>query len=359
MKKNAFIRKWIFPVALSLLLTGCGGSQESQLQKPETVLPASTAAVTETEASTTESVPEGTLFLTVAEIRFSLVGESENIYAGTVDPQFITWKSDDESLIKAEDGVLTAVGVGSARVTASCRGQEVSCQATCLAATPEELSALGAAVLRSPKRIAPQVGDQVLSFYENAAMVGDSSTYSFMKYEAKEGRLGSPRCLCRGKLGINNLLTHNLQLYYQGKETPLEDVLAGVDPQKAFILLGTNDVMVNDPDKVLGELSELLSRVLAKNGDLEIYLQSVFPVASMHSAENASNERINIYNEKLQDFAEEKGFHYVPVAPYLQDHIPGFAAAYHQDPYHPSPDGVNAWIDALRVYAYIQQLKGE
>ena len=359
MKKFAFIRKWIFPVALSLLLTGCGGSQEPQLQETETVPPETTAAATETQAPTTEPAPEGTLFFTVAEINFSLVGDSEDIYAGTVDPQFITWKSDDESIIKAENGVLTAVGVGTTRVTASCKGQEVSCQASCLAATPEELSALGAQVLRSPKRIAPQVGDQVLSFYENAVLVGDSITYSFMKYEAKDGRLGSPRCLCRGKLGINNLLTHNLQLYYQGKEAPLEDVLAGVDPQKAFILLGTNDVMVNDPDKVLGELSELLSRVLEKNADLEIYLQSVFPVASMYSSQNASNEKINIYNEKLQDFAEEKGFHYVPIAPYLQDHIPGFAAGYHQDPYHPSPDGVNAWIDALRVYAYIQQLKGE
>ena len=359
MKKYLLIRKWIFPVALSLLLTGCAGAQEPQLQQTETVPPETTAAAEETQAPATEAFPEGKLFLTVAEINFSLVGDSENIYAGTVDPQDITWKSDDETVVKAENGVLTAVGVGTTRVTASCKGQEVSCQASCLAETPEDLASLGFQVLSSPKRIAPQVGDEVLPFYEEAVLVGDSITYSFMKYEAKESRLGSPRCLCRGKLGINNLLTHNLDLYYQGVETPLEDVLAGVDPQKAFILLGTNDVMVNDPDKVLGELSELLSRVLQKNADLEIYLQSVFPVASLSPSDNGSNQRILIYNEKLQAFCEEKGFHYVPVAPYLQDHMPGFAAAYHQDPFHPSPDGVNAWIDALRVYAYIQQLKGE
>lgn len=351
------LMKCVLPMVLALLVSGCAGKEA--LQVSETTAPETTAAAVETERPATEPAPEGKLFLNVAEIHFSLVGDSENVYAGTLDPSFVTWKSGDESIIKAENGVLTAVGVGTTTVTASCMGQEVSCQASCLAATEEELSALGIQVLHTPKRIVPQVGDEVLSFYENAVLVGDSITYSFMKYEAKESRLGSPRCLCRGKLGINNLLTHNLDLIYQGVETPLEDVLADVDPQKAFILLGTNDVMVNDPDKVLEELSELLSRVLAKNGDLEIYLQSVFPAASQSPLENASNERINIYNEKLRAFAEEKGFHYVPIAPYLQDHIPGFASAYHQDPYHPSPAGVDAWVDALRFYAYLEQLKGE
>ena len=357
MKKQMRVLKCVLPMVLALLVSGCAGKEAPQAS--ETTAPQVTAAEAETEAPATEPLSEGKLFLNVAEICFSLVGDSENVYAGTVDPGLITWTSGDESIIKAENGVLTAVGVGSTTVTASCRGQAVSCRASCLAATAEELSALGNQVLHSPRRIAPQVGDEVLSFYEDAVLVGDSITYSFMKYEAKESRLGSPRCLCRGKLGINNLLTHNLDLIYQGAATPLEDVLADVDPQKAFILLGTNDVMVNDPDKVLGELSELLSRVLAKNRDLEIYLQSVFPAASQSPMENASNERINIYNEKLRAFAEEKGFHYVPIAPYLQDHIPGFAAAYHQDPYHPSPAGVNAWIDALRIYAYTEQLKGE
>ena len=355
MRNRNLIIKCVLPLAL-LFLSGCAGSENTQVQATEEH-PATITAVT--EVPDTEAGPQGKLFLTVAEINFSLVGDSENIYAGTVDPQYITWKSQDESVIRVENGVLTAVGVGTARVTASCEGQEVSCQASCLAETPEDLSALGFRVLSSPMRIAPQVGDEVLPFYEDAVLVGDSITYSFMKYEAKEGRLGSPRCLCRGKLGINNLLTHNLDLYYQGAATPLEDVLAAVAPQKAFILLGTNDVMVNDPDKVLGELLQLLSRVRQKNGDLDIYLQSVFPVASTSPNDNASNKRILIYNEKLQAFAEENGFHYVPIAPYLQDHMPGFAAAYHQDPYHPSPAGVDAWIDALRVYAYIQQLKGE
>ena len=214
-------------------------------------------------------------------------------------------------------------------------------------------------LLRSPKRLAPQVGDEVLSYYENAVMLGDSITYGFFKYEARNGRLGSPKCLCRGSLGIRNLLTHQLELLYKGAATPLEDVLADVAPEKVFILLGTNDVMVRPAETVLEELDQLLNRVLEKSPDLEIYLQSVFPIVSTDIYNNSINERITAYNEKLELFAEEKGYHYVPVAPYLQDHIPGFALSYEQDEYHPSYEGVCAWIDALRAYAHIQQLKGE
>ena len=317
------------------------------------------SSAAETAEPADQSEISGELFLTVSEITFSVIGESEDIYAGTVPLSEITWESQDESVITVKDGVLTAVGVGTTTVTASCEGQELSCKAGCLAANMQDLSSMTMNVLRSPKRKPPQVGDEVLSYYEDAAMLGDSITYGFFTYEARNGRLGSPRCLCRGSLGIHNMLTHTLDLFYHGVETPVEDVLADVDPQKVFILLGTNDVMVRPADTVIDELDQLLNRILNKNNDLEIYLQSVFPIVNENVLENSTNERILAYNAKLQEFAEERGYHYVPVAPYLQDHIPGFAKVYEQDKYHPNYEGVCTWIDALRAYAYIQQIKGE
>lgn len=363
-RKHAFL-KYALPVVLVLCLSAAGYIYAVQRSAQQMEVPVTEPAATEntepseTTVETTEPPVVGELYLTVSEITFSLVGDREAIYAGTVPLEQITWTSGDDSIIEVQDGILTAVGVGSTTVTASCEGQEISCQAACLAETKEDLLALPYTVLREPQRLPPQVGDEVLSFYEDAVMLGDSITYGFMKYEARNGRLGSPRCLCRGSLGIRNLLTHNLDLYYQGAPTPLEDVLASVAPQKVFILLGTNDVMVRPADTVLSELDELLNRVLEKSPDLEIYLQSVFPIVNENRNGNSINERIFAYNEALEAFAAEKNYHYVPITPYLVDHGPAFAHAYQQDTYHPSYEGVCAWVDALRSYAYIQQLKGE
>ena len=357
MKKRISV---ILVFCMLLGLAACGG------EEPETAME-TLAAQTETEIPETISVPEtteapveGELFLTVSQITFSIVGESEDIYVGTVPRDRITWESGDESVITVVDGVLTAVGVGSTTVTATCQGQAFSCEAACLAEDRESLAALPKEVLRSPKRMAVQVSDDVLSFYEDAVMVGDSITYGFMKYEARNGRLGSPRCLCRGSLGIHNMLTHELDLIYQGAPTAFDDVIAAVAPGKVFILLGTNDVMIRSADFVLGELDQLLDGVLEKSPDVEIYLQSVFPIVNEDiNSGNSVNKRITAYNEQLEIFAQERGYHYVPVAPYLQDHIPGFALKYEQDTYHPSYEGVCAWTDALRAYAYTEILKGE
>ena len=345
-------RSLIAALALLLGLTACAPSEPP-------------APSTEPVAETTEeTVPEttlepitGELFLTVSQITFSTVGESEDIYAGTVPRDRITWQSDDESVITVEDGVLTAVGTGTAVVTASCEGQAFSCVAGCLAPDWDTLAEMPEEVLRAPKRMAVQVPDDVISFYEDAVMVGDSITYGFLTYEARNGRLGSPRVLCRGSLGIHNMITHELDLYYQGVETPFEDVIAAVKPGKVVILLGTNDVMIRSKEFVLGELDQLLNRMLEKSPDVEIYLQSVFPIVNEDiRSGNSVNKRITAYNEELEIFAQERGYHYVPIAPYLEDHIPGFALNYNQDTYHPSYEGVCAWTDALRAYAYQQML---
>ena len=344
------------------LLSGCEAPGEAAAVSSDAG--EMTAVTTEHSETESETAPapadsEGSLFLTVSEITFSVVGEQENIYVGTVPVEEVSFHSEDETIIWAENGVLTAVGVGSTTVTASWKDQQVSCQAGCLAKDHQELLTLETGVLNAPKRIAPITEDSVLSYFKNAAMVGDSITYGFMKYEAQNGRLGGPRCLCRGKLGINNLLTHNLDLYYQGAEMPLEEVLADAAPEKVFILLGTNDVMVRPKEDVISELDQLLTLVLQKSPDLQIYLQSVFPVASSDEGAEYNNQRIEAYNKDLQAYAEKKGFHYVSIAPYLQDHLGGFSSHYHQDTFHPSYDGVCAWIDTLRAYACLQQLKGE
>ena len=351
-------RRWIPFLLACLMLTAAGCSGQPKMEETTEM---TTAAVETTVPETTvptEPPITGTLLLSVSEIHFSVIGEQEDVYLGTVPRDRITWKSDDESIIQVEDGVLTAVGVGTTQVTASCEGQQVSCIAGCLAKDREELYTLHPNVLHSPKRILPEIPEDVdvLPFFENAAMVGDSSTFIFMKLE--KGRLGSPQCLCRTSLGLYNQVIHQLDLYHKGVDMPMEDVLADVQPQKAFILLGTNDVRIRTADKMIVWLGELIYRVQEKNPDLEIYLQSVFPFTNDQYQFNKVNENVLAYNEQLEDYCEKYGFHYVPITPYFVDHVPSFAAPYHADEFHPSEDGVGVWVNALKLYAYQEKLKG-
>lgn len=70
--------------------------------------------------------PNEEVFLTVSQILFGTVGESEYIYAGSVPLEEVAWESEDPQIIAVEKGVLTAVGVGSTRIHATFGDSTVS-----------------------------------------------------------------------------------------------------------------------------------------------------------------------------------------------------------------------------------------
>ena len=375
MKKNLLLSFMTIFVIVAGLTTGllifnanCDPGQEihlmAQQTEPEATETADTAVsatepAAETTVETTEPPITGELFLTVSEITFSVVGESENIYAGTVPVERITWTSGDENIIQVVGGVLTAVAPGATTITASCEGQELSCTAGCLAASEEELRKLPLSQQRLAKRIGPALDNEVLSLFDDAVLIGDNITYGFYNYRKYYGRLENMKCIYRGSASIRGLLKHKREFSYKGKETPLEDALADLGCSKALFLLGTNDLPARPVEDVLKDLNKMINAVLEKNPELEIYLISLLPAANRKPFDNAVNDKISAYNIQLQRYAQENGFEYIPVAPYLQDHVPGCAIQYAQDRYQPSAKGVSAWIDAMRTYAAMEQLKQE
>ena len=68
------------------------------------------AALPASAEGTDASVLEGSLFLKVSSITFSLVGECEDIYLGVIPRELVTWESENPSVVSVENGVLTANG---------------------------------------------------------------------------------------------------------------------------------------------------------------------------------------------------------------------------------------------------------
>lgn len=352
------MKKWIvflLCAAILLSVTGCASGSTSETAATETEAPL-TEAVPETTAPVeTEPVLTGDLYLSVSEITFSLVGESEDIYIGTAPREQITWEIADESVATFADGVLTATGVGSTTASARHGDHEITVKVGCLAQTQEELEALDEEVLRSPKRMPPVITDPPYEFFDDAAIIGDSISYILFQYETKLGHLGNPLFLARGGTSLNGLCLYYKNVYYRGVETKIEKAVAASGVTKVFVNLGQNDLGFRTIESTMSSWDLLIGRIHELNPDVEIYIQSAFPIWRDIDLDNEKNEKISQYNEELIRYCEENGHHYVDVAKYVVDHTDRLATIYSMDrKIHLNETGCIAWMQALN--AYVEQM---
>lgn len=91
-----------------------------------------TAPTTEpTTAPTTEPKSELTFNNKDLDMTLFSVGESWDLYNGTIARSLITWSSDDESVATFENGKVVAVGPGVTKVHATYNGTKLSCVVRC------------------------------------------------------------------------------------------------------------------------------------------------------------------------------------------------------------------------------------
>lgn len=342
-------------LALIVCLCGCGRGRTPET----TAIPAETGgtffpetAGAPTTAAAQAPEPDDRLYLTVSRITFSLEGEQEEIYAGTVPAELVTWGSEDESVAVFQDGILTASGPGETTVFARYGEQRVSCAVSCLARTQEELERLDQALLSAPKRIPPAVDDDMTGFFADSVFIGDSITYNMSVYERIYGLLGHPLFLARGSASLNGFVRYYKNLHFRGAEAKLEDVLAQSGAKKAFFLLGQNDLGYRTVDEMMESWEILLERIREQSPDLEIYIQSCFPEWVGEGNGSSRNEKTEKYNAQLEQFAREHDCHYVDVARYIVDQRNGIPSVYSQDRYvHLNEEGSVVWMQALLAYA--------
>lgn len=356
----------LLAVALLLSMAGCGGSKTPDTpstvaaEVPETTVPETTVPET-TVPETTAPEKEYHLFLTVSSITFTLVGESENIYVGTAPLDEIVWASADESVITVENGVLTAVGVGTTTVSATYRDQYMECTAGCLATDETSLYALGYDTLRQPKRLPPVYDDELITYFDDSAIVGDSISYIMSQWEAKYNLLHDAVFLARGGCSIQGFVREYVKgIMYQGVESRVEDVIAAYGVKKAFIMLGQNDLRQYSVEENLANYTILIERIREKSPDLEIYIQTCTPEWRKNGANNDQNKKIYEFNAQLETFCEENGMYLIDIAPYIIDHTGMMSTKYmNNDEIHLNEAGCLEWMRVLRAYAKLQTLKGE
>ncbi len=300
----------------------------------------------------------GTLFLTDERITFSVVGEQALVYAGSVPAQEVQWESDNPDAVSVEDGVLTARGVGTAKITGRWGSQSVECLAGCLARDRKELLQLPRDELQAPKRIPAKVEFDPTAFLGDAAFIGDSLSANLMVHETKSNLLGHPLFMARKNVGVFNFVTYRINLYYQGVEYHVEDAVAVSDVKKVFLMLGMNDVGYQTPEEFLQRYTVLVDRILEKSPEVEIYIQTCPPWYQDALSFSDFNDRIDQCNCLVAEMAAEKGCHVVDLAAYIEDHTNNMAKEYTMDyEAHLNEAGSTVWMEVLRAYAYAQLLE--
>jgi len=349
-------------LAIIMAFTICAcGDKETPAETP-TPFPAATPAPTpeatpEPTPEPTPAPPEGEIFLNVSSLTFSTVGESENIYAGTIPAEEVLWKSGDEGVVTVENGVLTAVGVGAATVYAEFGEQHASCTVSCLAWDEEGLMALPEEILRSPKRMPVHLDNPPTDYFSDSAIIGDSITYFLFQFESKSDLLGDALFLTRGGTSLLGIQNRSYNVYFQGQDLAIEDSVAASGRKKLFFMLGQNDLGYRTIEDTLASYEVIINRIREKSPDVEIYIQSLVHEWWERGNSNSRNEKIDQYNAELVPFAERMGCHYVDIAKYIEDHRGTMAAPYNMDyGIHVNEEGCTEWMHALLSYAYIEMM---
>ena len=192
-----------------------------------------------------------------------------------------------------------------------------------------------------------------LSYFADAAFLGDSLTVGFTDYDINLG--GALVC---GYIGagpdtiVNRMTVSHMT---RGDEVAL-DVLAAAQPKKLYILLGTNTLTTAGAEErfltYYGAMLDALREALGPAG--VIYVQSIPPVRPEAAAERPglTSDNLRRVNEQLARLADSKGCVYLDLWEALADgegNLKAVCAA--PDGVHLSAgNGYGAWVNYLRSH---------
>ena len=200
----------------------------------------------------------------------------------------------------------------------------------------------------------PGCGQVDLSYFSDAAFLGDSLTVGFSDYSINLG--GALICGYTG-VGPDAIVNRSaVKSSVRGQEVAL-DVLAAARPKKLYLLLGTNTLTtLGAADRFLayyGQMLDLLRQTLGN--DCVIYVQSIPPVRPAAAAEKPglASDVIRSVNEQLALLAADKGCVYLDLWETFADgegNLKEVLAA--PDGIHFSAgNGYGAWVTYLRNHA--------
>lgn len=116
-----------------------------------------------------------------------------------------------------------------------------------------------------------------------------------------------------------------------------ESNVLSLKPSNLVLLIGTNDLtLISDVNYVCSNIEKIIDMAMASDNNMNIILQSVYPVNYKNKRKNKAIAALNYMLKKLSD---EKGITYLDVYSSLLDENGGLDSKYTYDGLHPNVKG--------------------
>lgn len=158
-----------------------------------------------------------------------------------------------------------------------------------------------------------RVGDNYL---DNCVFVGDSLAYGLASYNL----VPTSNVLAGVSASLAKIDAATVDTVYG--ETTVLDALTTMQPKILYIIFSSSNASYMNPNEMYQYFSSFMKNVLTACPDSSIYLVSVPPVTSEKEASvtvKINNEDIDTFNEKLLDYANRNGLHYLDFNSYLKN----------------------------------------
>ena len=214
----------------------------------------------------------------------------------------------------------------------------------------ETISLVG--LSREPVMDPPAVSDEPCTYFDDAAIIGDSITMALLVHNTRTQDLGNLLFLSRGSLGLFNTLHGVLSVSYQGVAMTPWDALKASGVSKVYIMLGTNDIGYWGIEETMKNWELFVANIRQSCPDIRIFIQSQTPMWTESEQALLTNANIDTYNGLLKEFAEANDCYFLDIAPYFKDETNGMAQVYCNDNYvHLSAQGTAVWAQILKAHA--------
>ena len=146
-----------------------------------------------------------------------------------------------------------------------------------------------------------------------------------------------------------------------------DDILIGIEervlqynPSKVFILIGTNDIQLNNTDEHILNRLEMMTIIIKKHRpNAKIYIQSIYPVSTrkdlydkinLMSVGNRNNERIVSLNKKIRKLCQKNNIQYIDIFSKLVDEEGSINIKYTKEGLHLTDEAYEVVTEEITKY---------
>lgn len=199
--------------------------------------------------------------------------------------------------------------------------------------------------------------EKLAEYYDNSVFIGDSIMLGFRNYSAKaETFVHDIDFLAAGSYSAGNAMKpvagKNVHPMYKGKKYQVWDAVPLIGSERAFILLGMNDVSPLGLEGARDTYKEVIEKIEEKSPGIEIHIISVTYTLKGQGKGKLNNTNIGKYNVLLQEMAKENGWGYIDLCTPISDGEGNLKEEYCSDGFvHLSKSAYAVWEEELIRYA--------